>query len=108
MSAQDNLSPQQFYHGTQACLSPGDVIQPASVLGKDVNFPGLSSPEHAYVATDRRDARWYGRHGGSYPDANVYSVEPINPNDVEPDPNEWSSNDVHHEFRSRSGLKVTS
>jgi len=109
MSARENLNPQQFFHGTQEEVSPGDVIKPAVAAGKDINFPGLSSPEHAYATKSKRDAKFYGSHGGSYPDTNVYKVAPVNPADVEPDPNEYAANPrMHKDFRSKSGFKVVS
>jgi rifampin ADP-ribosylating transferase len=74
MSAIDNLSPPQFYHGTTAKLSVGDHI----TVGHDKNMlqPGKST--QTYFADTHSSASKYADYvakesGGS---AHVYSVEP--------------------------------
>ena len=52
MSTQDNLNPVQFYHGTNAELSPGAHIVP----GKERETYGL---EHAYATPNPEQARRY-------------------------------------------------
>lgn len=59
MSASDHLSPQQFYHGTDADLSTGAVLRPASEL-----YPGEKPTHHLWdrvsVTTDPEEATNYG------------------------------------------------
>lgn len=49
MSAEDHLSPQQFYHGTNADLKPGE----------DMVVPGR---KHTYFTTDKDTAAHIGRY----------------------------------------------
>jgi hypothetical protein len=62
MAANDHLSPDQFFHGTHARLSPGDAIEP----GHEPNFPvdGKTYPEPGqvyFLAQARRGIRRQGR-----------------------------------------------
>jgi hypothetical protein len=70
-----------FYHGTNALLNPGDVVQPASEIGHPGNFSEVEGvrnqsyhPTMAYAHVDPDQA---GLYGGDQ--ANVYRVEPTGP-----------------------------
>lgn len=90
-----------FFHGTRAQLSIGDVIAPAASIGTASNWNVDDSPEWAFATTNED-------HAGDYADAahqdgppRVYHVVPIE--DVEPDPHEDSDGEY---FRSRTGWRV--
>jgi hypothetical protein len=81
MSAQDNLNPQQFYHGTNAQLRPGDALKPNHRQHLEDSAEG-----HIYFTDEARTARMFAlnaaaKFGGS---ARVYTVQPQG--DYEPDP----------------------
>lgn len=98
MSAEENLNPAQFYHGTDAELAPGHVISPSSIPesqgGKssvDQNYSYASRDPHraldfAYITRDVRRA---------------YQVEPVDSRDVEPDPK-----GPRLDVRSKAGFRV--
>jgi hypothetical protein len=74
MSAQDNLSPQQFFHGTSHEYSEGALIDPRQP--HDRHSESLNSS--VYFTTDVHRAKFYadrsaGKWGG---EARVYNVEP--------------------------------
>jgi sugar lactone lactonase YvrE len=78
MAANDHLSPDQFFHGTHARLSPGDAIEP----GHEPNFPvdGKTYPEpgQVYFTSSRKHAEGYADRVGSRHGVigRVYRVEP--------------------------------
>lgn len=95
MSADDHLSPDQFFHGTAARLSPGDMVKPGHA-GHDI-----SSGSHVYFAAQEEHARTFGglaaiRDGK--PAYHVYRVEPTGVH--ERDPDSWGG------YRSTSPLRV--
>lgn len=67
MAAIENISGQQFYHGTWAgWLRKGQIIRPAKdLLGENMGLTNfsISSPEHVYVTTNPEDAKWYAELG---------------------------------------------
>jgi len=102
MTAHDNLSPAQFYHGTSAELKPGDTVDP-SFAGRN---EGDRVPKGtAFFTSDRHAARFYGRasHGGSV--SRVYTVEPTGHYETDPD-NETFLGD-NNPLRTKSPLRVT-
>ena len=111
MSAQDNLSPVQFFHGTKAELSPGDVVEPGHPPNyKSVRPQGreaYSSREYVYATTDPQVAfdHWFNtppkRMSSEKPVGGVYKVEPVG--DVERDPEDVKNKGL---FMSRSGFRV--
>ncbi len=80
--ARRNLQPQQFFHGSSADLNEGDVVRPASEVGRK-NYPGLQSWRHKEVwATNSEADAWdWGHMGGRHQEVRptVYQVEPIDP-----------------------------
>lgn len=81
MSAEDHLSPVQFYHGTNAEYGAGDEV----VTGHQATFDSGTMP-HVYATGSVGSARAYAmsrsRIRGGQP--HVYEVQPAD--DVEPDP----------------------
>ena len=72
------LGPQ--FHGTQAVLQPGDVLEPQERRTHD------SSGEHVYFTPHEHVARSYAQRPVlKEPPGHVYEVEPLGA--VEPDPN---------------------
>lgn len=65
MSASDNISDQQFYHGTWAgWMRKGQVIKPTSSRELEgISNYKISSPHHVYVTTNPEDAKWYAEKG---------------------------------------------
>lgn len=79
MSASDNLSDQQFYHGTRRNLSVGGDLKP----GIRPNFVN-SSPDHVYLTTSEDEAVGWANSAQGKGRQRVFRVEPHG--DVEPDP----------------------
>lgn len=79
MSAQDNLNPVQFYHGTNAELKPG----------QDMVIPGR---RHVYFTTDRDTAAHIGKY--------VLTVRPTGP--YEPD-----DGGMRDSYKSTQPLHIT-
>jgi hypothetical protein len=81
MSAQDNLHPTQFYHGTAHPFQPGDVVEP----GHSSNWGPLSRRDKVSGTTSRAEAHDYADHaqrmqsinGNRDARARVYKVTPI-------------------------------
>jgi len=104
MTAQDNLSRPQFYHGTHLKMQPGDMVEP----GHPSAWPGDDHDRHLhvymsespYVAMDFAGKRGGGKGG------HVYSVETTGAAEHDPElpPDEWES---HKGWRSSHPLKVT-
>lgn len=90
MSAQDNLSPRQFYHGSQNRIEPGDTVH---------SMPG--SMPHNYFTASEKVAEWYADN--DYDPGWVHTVEPTGPH--EEDPVDGSR---YQAYRSRHPLRVTS
>jgi hypothetical protein len=59
----------QFFHGTTAVMSPGDVVEPRHQEDRGESV--------AFAATHRDVASTYGRGG------HVYEVEPLDPDEVQ-------------------------
>lgn len=107
MSADDHLSPQQFYHGTDKDYTPGHLIDPAQPHER---VHDSSVDDVAYFSPRRDQAAYYGRLAAkrSNPGSDdeeignrvrVYRVEPTG--DYEPD-----RNDPRRSNQTRSPLRV--
>lgn len=71
MAAEDHLSDQQFFHGTDASLKEGDLIHPGHLPedeGWSADYPEENHRDFAWAAEDSHVAHGFGRH--------VYEVEP--------------------------------
>lgn len=81
MAAQDNLNPQQFYHGTAHPFQPGDVVEP----GHPSNWGRLSRRDAVSATMSRAEAHDYAdtaqrtqsSRGNRDARARVYKVAPI-------------------------------
>jgi hypothetical protein len=92
MSALDNLSQHQFplYHGSDHEIDVGDTIRPGA---RPSNYPGKwGTSEHAYATAHPTEAMLHGDHR--------YLVEPVDHEDVQPDPRE------PHAYTSTAGYRV--
>lgn len=105
MSAEENLNPQQFYHGSRYSFKPGQVLTGGHMTSNQGNgAPG----EHVYMSGRPEVAARFATYA-SGPDRNpdarpkLYQVEPTDA--VEPDPDEQPSN---QSYRSRSVRVVRS
>ena len=105
MAASDHLQPQQFYHGTDAELQPGDMItSPSSrrVAGRHATRRG----DFSFFTTDALNARTYAPRTFGYDDAPgrtkyVYTVEPTG---------SYNRDTKHYgapNYKSRHPLRVT-
>jgi hypothetical protein len=80
MSAIDNISAPQFYHGSQAKLSVGAMIEP----GHESRWHA-SSREHVYFSGSKNVAAGFARRqspsewSNELSPGHVYSVEPTGP-----------------------------
>lgn len=89
--ARRNLQPQQFFHGSDADLNEGDIIQSAHKAGR-MNYPGLQPWRHKSVwATDSETDAWDWGHMGTRNQnwdkkvrPTVYEVEPMDPGATHP------------------------
>ncbi len=105
MAATDNLGP-QWFHGTNADLKPGDLVEP-SFAGR--NEGDRVTKNTAYFTGDRYAARYYAKQAHSNQRSQgtprVYEVEPTGPHDYDPD-SENSMLSDHDPHASRHPLKV--
>lgn len=102
MSAQDNLQPRQFFHGTNAPLREGDMIVPGMPKAHSA-----STGEHVYfgnldTALFAGDGAVKNRGG----DLHLYQVEPTGRYEPDPDSpaSRWGENAA---YRTASPLRVT-
>lgn len=102
MSAQDNLSPQQFFHGTTHVFAPGEVVSPAAARGVQGNW-NATDPSFAYATTDKLYAHGLAQQQAQArgTSGHVFEVAPLE--STEPDP----IDNVAHAYRSRQGFRVT-
>jgi hypothetical protein len=100
MSAQDNLSPQQFFHGTTHEFAPGDVVLPATRLGEEFRPVGVGRVKHAYASSAPEFARQHAeRRAQSGGNPRVYQVEPVDKDEATP----WGGGSF---YRSQAGFRV--
>ena len=104
MTADVHPSPRQFYHGTRADLSPGDLIAP----GYSSNY-GARRPASWVYLTGTLDAAIWGAELAAGPGRErIYIVEPTGP--IVDDPNltdkKFPGNPTQS-YRSREPLRVT-
>jgi hypothetical protein len=111
MAALDNVSAPQFYHGSRAKFSVGDMITTPDQHGGGTNWEGSSS-KHTYMTPDKNAAAGFGRRlprdAPFTPESDkghLYHVEPTGPHSRDPDSPEGSGKMGWR--RSKSPLKVT-
>jgi hypothetical protein len=109
MSAQDNLNPQQFFHGTDR--KGLKYIRPADQTSSGtVHFPDDTDPAYAYASDNPHDAGWYAHeaHIDSGNGRHVYQVEPLGAVENDPRVDDTGSprNNFAGDYRSREGFRV--
>ncbi len=104
MAAIDDLSSQQFYHGTKADLRPGDLIEP----GYSSNYGKRKKAAYVYLTATLDAATWGAELALGEGPGRIYTVEPTGP--IEDDPNltdkKYPGNPTKS-YRSRDPLRVT-
>lgn len=104
MSVIDDMSSQQFYHGTKADLKPGDLIEP----GYSSNFGKRKKALFVYLTATMDAATWGAELALGEGPGRIYIVEPTGP--IEDDPNltdkKFPGNPTKS-YRSRDPIRVT-
>ena len=105
MAATEDLSSQQFYHGTKADLKPGDLIDP----GRPPNFGKRErTTTYVYLTATLDAATWGAELSLGEGSGRIYTVEPTGP--ITDDPNltdkKYPGNPTKS-YRSREPLRVT-
>lgn len=86
MTAGDNLSPQQFFHGTRHALEPGQVMEG----GQHPSNQGFGTPlPHVYFSGRHEVAAHFGDMGfgsdrSQQAARRVYQVEPVGKHESDP------------------------
>ncbi len=103
MEYTDDLSSQQFYHGTKAHLKTGDLIEP----GFNSNYGKRKKASYVYLTAILDAAIWGAELALGEGRGRIYIVEPTGP--IEDDPNltdkKFPGNPTKS-YRSRSPLRV--
>ncbi|MBN3950371.1 MAG: NAD(+)--rifampin ADP-ribosyltransferase [Nostoc sp. NMS7] len=103
MAAINDLSSQQFYHGTKADLKLGDLIE----RGYHSNYGQGKKATYVYLAATLDAATWGAELALGEGRGRIYIVEPIGP--IEDDPNvtdkKFPGNPTKS-YRSREPLRV--
>jgi rifampin ADP-ribosylating transferase len=105
VAATEDLSSQQFYHGTKADLKPGDLIEP----GRPPNFGKRErTTTYVYLTATLDAATWGAELSLGEGPGRIYTVEPTGP--ITDDPNltdkKYPGNPTKS-YRSREPLRVT-
>ena len=100
----NDLSSQQFYHGTKADLKPGDLIGP----GFNSNYGQRKQASYVYLTATMDAAIWGAELSLGEGRGRIYIVEPTGP--FEDDPNltdkKFPGNPTKS-YRTKSALRVT-
>ncbi|MEP0978861.1 NAD(+)--rifampin ADP-ribosyltransferase [Leptolyngbya sp. SLC-A1] len=105
MTAIDDLSSQQFYHGTKANLKPGDLIESCDPPNID-NQEGMAT--HVYLTPNLDTAIWGAELAVGEGHGRVYIVEPIGPIEVAPElTDQKSPKHLSMSYCSHEPLRVT-
>ncbi len=99
------LDPGPFYHGTNAELSPGELLEP----GHNSNFGRGQKANFIYLAGTLDAATWGAELAAGEGPGHIYRVEPTGP--IEDDPNltdkKYPGNPTKS-YRTRQPLRVVS
>jgi rifampin ADP-ribosylating transferase len=105
MVVNDDLSSEQYYHGTKADLKPGDLIGP----GYNSNYGKRKKANYVYLSATLNAATWGAELAQGEGLGRIYIVEPTGP--IEDDPNltdrKFPGNPTKS-YRARDPLRVTS
>ena len=104
LESTDDLSSQQFYHGTKANLKQGDLIEP----GFNSNYGTRRKASYIYLTATLDAAIWGAELAVGEGPGRIYIVEPTGP--IEDDPNltdkKYPGNPTKS-YRSRNPIRVT-
>ena len=104
MTAFDDPTSQQFYHGTKADLTPGDLIEP----GYNSNYGKRKKAAWVYLTATLDAATWGAELAVGEGPGRIYTAEPTGP--IEDDPNltdkKFPGNPTKS-YRTRDPLRVT-
>ncbi len=104
MESTNDISAQQFYHGTKADLKQGDLISP----GFNSNFGKRKKALYVYLTATLDAATWGAELALGEVQGRIYIVEPTGP--IENDPNltdkKFPGNPTKS-YRTKSPLRVT-
>jgi Rifampin ADP-ribosyl transferase len=104
MAAINDDSSPQYYHGTKADLTPGDLIGP----GYNSNYGKRKQAAYVYLTATLNAATWGAELAVGDGPGRIYLVEPTGP--IEDDPNltdrKYPGNPTKS-YRSRDALRVT-
>ena len=102
--AANDMSSQQFYHGTKANLKQGDLIEP----GFNSNYGKRKKASFVYLTATLDAAIWGAELASGEGPGRVYIVEPTGP--IEDDPNltdkKFPGNPTKS-YRSRDPIRVS-
>ena len=100
----DDLSSEQFYHGTKADLKAGDLIAP----GYNSNYGVRKKAKYVYLTATLEAATWGAELAVGEGRGRIYIVEPTGP--ISDDPNltdrKYPGNPTKS-YRTRDPLRVT-
>lgn len=65
-----------IYHGTKAELDVGDVILPASQVGKPINWVKVGDPEMVFATESLASAQWFAAASKGLGQRKIYEVVP--------------------------------
>ena len=103
MTANEDLSSQQFYHGTRADLKPGDMIE----AGYNSNYGKRKNAAYVYLTATMNAAIWGAELAVGEGAGRIYIVEPTGP--IADDPNltdkKYPGNPTKS-YRTRDQLRV--
>jgi rifampin ADP-ribosylating transferase len=101
MAATNDLSSEQFYHGTRADLKPGDLIVP----GYRSNFGTRKKAGYVYLTKSLDAAAWGAELALGEGPGRIYMVEPISPIMADPNLTKDGVNPTES-YRSQELLRV--
>lgn len=94
----------QYFHGTKADLTPGDLIEP----GRSSNYGTRKKAKFVYLTATLEAATWGAELAVGEGRGRIYIVEPIGP--IEDDPNLTNKRfpgNPTKSYRTREPLRVT-
>jgi rifampin ADP-ribosyltransferase len=112
MSAQDNLRPEQFFHGTNADLAPGSKLTPEGAMQQgpweEAGSSGSGRPPAVFFTSSYKHADMYGSvraqmRGGK---PRVYEVQPEGSYEPNPADEKWREGKPPMSFRTTGPLTV--
>jgi hypothetical protein len=102
MTDTDDLSLQQFFHGTRADLKPGDLIEP----GNSSNFGNRNKSTYVYLTSNLDTAVWGAELAVGEGSCRIYTVAPTGRIIEDPNLIREGANPAQS-YRSREPLRVT-